>query len=281
MPETVPDILVELLALGELDDAEASAVRAQLEAEGDPRLDELATSDVEVFARYPAEQVVAELREAGFPPQPVAEELPSNVTPLTRAQAAPRARVRPWVAAAVSVAAAAVLVWALASGDELPPEEPPRVAMVDPPTTSGDPAGIRTKGVPRILVHRQGESDPLEAGAAVHAGDMLQLSYSGAGGRHGVIVSLDGAGVASLHFPAQADASTELSRGLVRLEYAYELDDAPVFERFFLVTAPTPLDPDAVLSAARRLGQSEAPGAGELELAESWSAVSLAVKKSD
>ncbi len=269
MPETVPDILVELLALGELDDAEASAVQAQLEVEDDPRLQELAASDAEILARYPARRVVAELYEAGLPP-------PSNITPMFGSTAR-----RSWLAAAVAVAAAAVLVWVFSPDEPVQPKEVPTIAMADAPGTTDGPTSVRTKGVPRLLVHRQGDSDPLEAGAMVHAGDMLQLSYSGAGGRHGVIVSLDGAGVASLHFPTQPNASTELSRGLVRLDYAYELDDAPSFERFFLVTAPTPIDPAVVLTSVRKLGESTAPRDGDLDLAESWSAVSLTVRKSD
>jgi hypothetical protein len=41
--------------------------------------------------------------------------------------------------------------------------------------------------------------------------------------------------------------------GETRLDYAYRLDDAPGFERFFLVTSERALPIAAVLEAGRRL----------------------------
>lgn len=252
MREPIPDVLVELLLLGELDAEEADAVRSQLEAEGDPRLAKLEASNAEIFEAYPPPRVVAELRGA----DPV-------VVPL-----------RPsWVVAAViaaSVLAAVGLLWiVLPSEDATAPE---RVAVHQ----SAADDGIRDKGTMRLLVHREGESLPLEAGAVVRAGDVLQLSYAGAS-QFGVIVSLDGAGVATLHFPATEVESTRLGSGLVRLDHAYELDDAPGFERFFLVSAPHPLDPSEVLERVRGLNE---PRTDTPNLPASWSLVSVLLAKS-
>lgn len=256
MREPIPDVLVELLLLGELDEQEAAAVKAQLEAEGDPRLAEFQASDAEVFAAYPPERVVAELREAEADKPNRAD----NVVRLSWPSA---------LVVAASVLAAVGLLWIVwPSADTA--SAPERVAKQQP---SGDP-GIRDKGTMRLLVHREGEETPLPSGANVREGDLLQLSYAGAG-QHGVIVSVDGAGVATLHFPDTADGSTLLEAGLVRLDHAYELDDAPAFERFFLVSADTPLDPAEILDRVRTVGRTEA-----LELPTEWAQVSVLLTKS-
>lgn len=69
------------------------------------------------------------------------------------------------------------------------------------------------------------------------------MSYVAAGRAHGVIVSIDGRGQVTLHFPADAGAPTALESGrAVPLSHSYELDDAPLFERFMFVTAEAPDD---------------------------------------
>lgn len=260
MPDPIPDVLVELLLLGELDDDEADAVRAQLVAEDDPRLAELQASNAELLERYPAQQVVSDLRRAGL------DE--------------PRSRWT-WgaVAGLAAAAAAALLVWALGPSGA-PEREPSRdvVAVADPARPEGD--GIRDKGAARLIVQRRGDEDPLDPGATVRAGDVLQLSYSGASG-HGVVVSLDGAGVATLHFPAEESDTTRLQKGLVRLDYAYELDDAPDFERFFFVTSSEPVPPRAVLDATETLGRGPSPRTAQLTLPEGWTQVSFVLEKRD
>ena len=258
MPDPIPDILVELLLLGELEDEEAAALRAQLEADSDPRLAKLEASNGEIFAQYPPERVTAELRE----------RQPTNVVQLSWTSA---------LVVAVSVLAAVGLLW-LAWPAEGSMPLPERVARRQAGNASGDQGnpkdpGIRDKGTMRLLVHREGEDTPLASGATVREGDLLQLSYAGAT-TYGVIVSLDGAGVTTLHFPDTPDASTRLGAGLVRLDHAYELDDAPEFERFFFVSADTPLDPADVTARVEAVGRDDAPS-----LPETWSAVSLLLSK--
>jgi hypothetical protein len=55
--------------------------------------------------------------------------------------------------------------------------------------------------------------------------------------------------------------------GVVSLEFAYELDDAPGWERFYFITAAVPFDVDAVMAAAHRLAtafDSSADAAAEV-----------------
>jgi len=68
-----------------------------------------------------------------------------------------------------------------------------------------------------------------------------------------VIVSIDGRGAVTLHFPADAGASTALEPGAHNVPDGFQLDDAPSFERFFLVTSDAPIDVKTVVAAAEAL----------------------------
>ena len=120
----------------------------------------------------------------------------------------------------------------------------------------------------------------LADGASVQAGDRLQLQYRAGDRGHGAIVSIDGRGVATLHFPSSPAASTRLREGgLVALDHSYELDDAPAFERFVLVTADEPFSVATALDAARWLARSGDPQHTELPLPASLHQTSFLVKK--
>jgi hypothetical protein len=82
--------------------------------------------------------------------------------------------------------------------------------------------------------------------------------------------------VLTLHFPASDGAPSQLrSEEQTVLDYAYQLDDAPGFERFFLVTSNRSLSVAEVLAAARRLASDPRQARqGSLELRaglEQWS----------
>ena len=85
--------------------------------------------------------------------------------------------------------------------------------------------------------------------------DVLQLSYVAVGRKYGVIFSIDGRGIVTVHYPyAENGATPELEQGgEIYLRYAYELDDAPLFERFFFVTSDKPFNIAIVEKAARLL----------------------------
>lgn len=270
MAERVPDILVELLALGELEQSEASEVRARLAAEGDRRLEEIARSNEEILAQYPVSVEVEQLRH------------------LAERQTAVRTLERPSdrrgravaTAALVSLAAAVVLVWVLRAHDDEGGATSPVVAHAPVPTPTPRPGdGVRDKGRQRLFVHRKGDDEALAAGQPVTAGDLLQLSYKASNGRYGVIVSVDGGGLAVLHWPVEETGDTQLARGVVRLDHAYELDDAPGFERFFFVTADVPIDPSQVMQAARRLARDPQARTQALALPERWEQTSILLPK--
>jgi len=128
--------------------------------------------------------------------------------------------------------------------------------------------GIVLKGAEsRLVIHRQtpGGVERLQNGQMVAEGDVLQVSYIAAGAQQGVIVSIDGRAVATQHFPPPAElgATTLEQGGAIPLSTAYELDDAPAFERFFFVTSEgkTPVRTDVVLQAAKEFAAAGEEGA--------------------
>ncbi len=93
--------------------------------------------------------------------------------------------------------------------------------------------------------------DNLQNGSIAKNGDLLQIAYAAKNDQYGVIFSIDGRGTVTLHFPSDNTSSTKLTTGKkVLLNTSYELDDAPDFERFFLITSGSKLDVNAVLNAA-------------------------------
>jgi len=83
-------------------------------------------------------------------------------------------------------------------------------------------------------------------------GDVIQMGYVAAGKKYGTIFSVDGRGAFTLHFPVSEKSSPVLKGdGENLLTEAYELDDAPFFEKFFFVTAKDKMDLIEVLSAGR------------------------------
>jgi hypothetical protein len=113
-----------------------------------------------------------------------------------------------------------------------------------------------------LLYRKEGQhAAQLHPGSEAQAGDLIQLGYVANGQRYGIIVSIDARGGATLHFPLSPGASTALQRGgSILLDRAFQLDDAPAFERFFLITADeankASLSVDNVLELASTLAKS-------------------------
>ncbi|WP_044890786.1 hypothetical protein [Myxococcus hansupus] len=237
----IPDWLLERIALGELPPETLDDARARLEREpgGAVRLARLDADSRRTLERHPPATVAAEVARR--------ERLAQ-----VRDEVARRGESQGWHGLSLSVPVAASLVLLFMSA----PKELPEPAGMSPPRV--EVATERIKGHPRLRVHRQGAQVPelLSDHAEVRPGDVLQLSYVSAGSRHGVVVSVDGRGAVTLHHPATSTGSTALGTGeAVSLAHAYELDDAPDFERFLFVTSDGPVEVAKVLEAARALAR--------------------------
>ncbi len=135
----------------------------------------------------------------------------------------------------------------------------------------------------QVLIYRKvgTEVKLLGNGDHVRAGDLLQLGYVPAGKEHGVIFSIDGNGVVTLHFPRNLKGSSRLKRGNKNLlASAYELDQAPDFERFFFITAMTEIEVRSILRQAERLADSPASlKTANLGLPRSYGQFSILLEK--
>jgi hypothetical protein len=224
--------MFEKLALGELPEASSRQASVRPGNETERRLAELVRSNAELLERYPAGPFAAEVRR--------------------RARRAQRERlVRR--AALIALLPALTTLLLLLVGRLPPPTMPPNAEDE-----------VRLKGLTPHLtmrINRPGGAERLDPASWAHAGDRLQISYVAAGRRYGVIVSVDGRGHVTRHEPESGDVPAALGPdGEVSLAHAFELDDAPSFERFFFVTADDPraFSVADVLAAAALLGADPA-----------------------
>ena len=208
----IPDWILEKHLLGEVDASELS---------GDPsvpeRLIALQRSNEEILNR--------------FPPRWLADQVQGKSKRYQNRKPSPRVR---WQ---VALASAVVLIFVT-----------PLVFL-----SKSDGPMDRAKGLtPSLHIYRKNQTSiaRLTGRERVEKGDLLQLSYLAAGAKYGAIVSVDGRGKVTLHFPEMASESTVLKQdGEIMLLSSYELDDAPGFEKFILVTSDAPLDLPALIAS--------------------------------
>jgi hypothetical protein len=230
----VPDLILEQYRLDELPPHDGERV-ARLLREDETlqhRLEALDRSDTEIARQYPPAWMAERVRERLSRGSSVPER--------------PRDRVRRWgVRAAIGVAAI-VLVFMLPPRATAPFDSKPA------PVTGTD----RIKGLrPALAVYRSsaGGTETLADGDVARPGDLLRLGYTSAGRAYGVIVSIDGRGAVTVHLPPHGARAASLGRdGRVLLDQAYELDDAPNWERFYFITGDSPFDVAPILETARR-----------------------------
>ena len=135
----------------------------------------------------------------------------------------------------------------------------------------------------QIIIYRKSskEIELLQNGDQAEAGDLLQLAYVPAGKTFGVILSIDGNGIVTLHHPESKGESSILKQEKkTLLSSSYELDNAPDFERFFFITAMEEIEVQSIINKAEVLALSSASAKTEnLELPESYSQFSILLKK--
>lgn len=240
MSGRIPDFLLERLRLGELDPVDADRLRARMSSADEARLQALVDDEARILADHP----------------------PRVVGAAVRARLAGERRPRRlWVALPLLAVAAAVAFFALR------PVPAERVAAEAPEIT-------RAKGDDRLLVFRRTAegNELLGDGDRAAAGDELQLALSMADSRHAAVLSVDGRGAVTTHYPV-GEAAAPVDAGRHPLDHAFALDDAPRYERFVLVTADAPIDLDAVRAALEEAGD------GPLDLPESWQQATVTLRK--
>ncbi len=213
----IPDLLLEQFLCDDLPRAEHDALQARLtrSPEASARLELLRQEHARLRARYPSAVQAAQIQTR--------RDAVAARAPTTR-----RLRAGGAAAALTLAASLAAVVWWPS-----PPKPAPHV-LTD--TT-------RVKGLEHgLVIHRArgDEAQRLQDEAVVRAGDTLQLGWRLEGDAYAAIYSLDGRGVVTRHFPASGDDAKTLGQSRGSLAVAYQLDDAPRFERFFLITSEAP-----------------------------------------
>ncbi len=236
----IPPLLLEQLHAGELTPDQAQALRARLQAEGaEDALEALAASDADILARLPA----------------------AAMAQAIRSRQAPR---RLWLVGPALAVALGLAVFALPVGlEQLSPGQPTLEPTLEP---------TRIKGDIRLLIFRAGpEGDQeLADGALARQGDLLQLMSVVGSHPHALVFSVDGSGVLTEHRLGPYKGGTHT------LPESYELDDAPDFERFFLVTSPSPIEAEPIFEQARGLSSTD-----PLELPQPLRWTSTTLRKED
>lgn len=261
---SLPDWLVERAALDELSpDHRARIDRADPEQLAD-RIAALRAEDAAERAAHPSGPALAQIA----------------IQIGVRRDAARNARRRR-LGVLAGVAAIAVVV-VVAMRDRGSTElDAPRVVKSSAPIRND---GVRVKGTERLdaFLRVDDRAEHLDEDALVKAGDEIQLRYHAGDRSYGVIASIDGAGVVTLHHPDRESAppaATALSARATSLPQAYALDDAPRFERFFFITADHPLDVHRCLDALRALAHHADSATAPLELPSDLHQWSLRLRK--
>ncbi|MEI8096338.1 MAG: hypothetical protein WCG80_19165 [Spirochaetales bacterium] len=203
------------------------------EAEAQASHTELAAADEAYLARYPADKAAAAIQAALAAPSPQARsQRPSRLTRLTL-------RFAPLLAAAA-------LIVGIGTG--------PLLDSLNTERTKGSAAN----GGAKLAVYRQSADGVtlLAEGAKARAGDRLQVEFVAPLRSWVLVFSVDGAGVLTTHYPADSAASkatraVQVATADTLVNQAYVLDNAPNFERFYLVVAAHGFDLATVWSSLR------------------------------
>jgi hypothetical protein len=260
--ETLRNWELERFLLGELPPERMAEIRASLltDPELARKIDDLRRSNQDILAHYPPEAILPGAL--------------GQAQRRARQHSGPRGRHALWrrvLYSAPILAAAAVLLLVVLS-DRTP----------SPGLRVKGPAGIDLTKV-QLLIYKKTDAGNviLKDNDTVRAGDLLQLAYVPAGRKYGMILSIDGNGLVTPHYPADGQGLTRLKqKPSVLLPNSYELDQAPDFERFFFITSSSAIETQDILNKARKLARSlQAARTSPLDLPASFNQFSVLLKK--
>ena len=256
----IPDLFIEKLLLDEL--PQSTKERLLKDPEVRRRLEELKAENRRILEEYPPEEMAKAIRNRERWSRQAEEAQAERVRPRT----SPARRLK-WLGVPNRrlVPAVSFALLLLVGGFLLITRGP---AFFWP---QGQVADTRLKGgAAHLNVYMKTDEGArlLEEGDRVTEGTTLQVGYVSGTKDYGAIVSIDGRGAVTLHFPLSAVTGPALEgEGEVLLPFAYTLDDAPGFERFFFVVSEKPFSVDKVLEAAQTLSQEpEAAKSQDLNL---------------
>jgi len=237
----IPDWKLERFILEELPQSELNAIREQELSDVNlhERIESLRKDNALWLEKHPLNRMIREAKQAV---SPSLKECEKRFSLRESWKTVPR-----W--AAPAFACAAVLLF-------LP------LYMISSTPQQADPLTLfsedtRIKGLEsRLEVWRRtgGSAEKLGFEAGVSQGDIIQLRYLVPTVCYGTIVSLDGRGVVTVHLSGELGKAAPLTPGrAVALSHSYELDDAPKYEIFYLVTSSQNFDINTVKQSIQKV----------------------------
>lgn len=243
--EHVSDWTLERLILGELPAAQVDRLRARaaLDAALQARIDALVADDARTLAAMPpAESAAAITRRR-------------HLSKVARMAAAPSnpSRWHGWavIGAPALLAAGLAGLWMRSAPVEVPGAA--ERGVVDEPRL-GERAKGGARGPQSLSVFRKrGELlERLSDGGTARAGDLLQVAMRSETAQRCAVVSVDGGGTVTRHLPEEGDTPLTVNPGEApQSAHAYELDDAPRYERFVLACGAAPFAVGALVRAVQ------------------------------
>lgn len=103
----------------------------------------------------------------------------------------------------------------------------------------------RIKGTKHSLyLYQQTENGvaALKTGTKLSEGDLIQIAFNPGQKQYGLIFSIDGNQNVTNHFGSEEFESEKMLSKINYLDYSYQLDDAPEFEVFIMISGDRPLN---------------------------------------
>lgn len=216
-------LMLERYLCGETTTREKMAIETAYEHDPEVReaLDGLRASTAEILSEYPAAEVAREIE--------LRTHLRNTEKTMPAAKRFTSINIR-WIAAPLGTCAVLAVVVCLSLA-----------------VWRGNRQSViveRVKGRhPYLTVYRKTQNgfERLHDRSVVEPNDRIQIGYVAAGKKYGMIFSVDGNGVITVHYPAGEtvnDSATKLeTNGEHLLPESFELDAAPRFEKVYFITS--------------------------------------------
>jgi len=242
----IPDWKLERFILGELPQSELNAIREQAQSDVSlhERIEYLRNHNEEMLNKYPLNMMIKDAKSVSPSSKAVPPKHKNRFSMIwDNWKTVPR-----WAAPAFACAVVLLI---------LPIYIFTSTQSKAESTAFFSNEETRIKGLEsRLEVWRKngGTAEKLELEAGVSQGDVIQLRYLVPAVCYGTIVSLDGRGVVTVHLSGESGKAAPLTPGrAIALNHSYELDDAPKFEIFYLVTSPQNFHIDTITQSIRKV----------------------------
>lgn len=246
--KALPDLLLEKYLLGELSTDQLNRVEQHLKSDkkSTRRLEELKISNREILEKYPPDKIARQIND----------KLEYLIKKQSHERRSNRGLFKILTVATSTIAAIIAFLIIVPVAFQTQKNELTQGAETTRIKGSNPAISEHKPGI-MVYIKKQNSIDVLVNGAKVQEHDVIQLAYKAEGRKYGLIFSIDGRGALTMHYPLDEDNVAELNPGReVYLSSSYELDDAPLFERFFFITSQDTFPAENIIEEAEVLASN-------------------------